>query len=411
MNRPYFWVTRNCTFQNALVAGLLLTLAVFLGVLFFEWIEAKVSEHLGLVEKSDILKFVGIAMGGILVALQALASHRRARAMEDRVASTERGQHQERMKNAIEHLGHKSDSVRLGGAYELFHLAKDAEPVGNDIQLQQTVMDILCSHIRKTTGKSKYREKYGSKPSEEVQSILSLLFFQGYEVLGGHFINLKGSWLNGADLADVHLVGGELSQTHLQGANLAGAYLHDACFDRAQMQGAFLDNAQLHNVCFNCAQMQGADFNEAQLQAADFWCARMQGVNLASAQMQGAILDGAQLQGANLENTQLRGVRCEQDSFSSYSQRLMKAIGLESDVSTVMFAGGLGQEDVDSFVKCFSRDDADELREKLTRHIGKPASWALPKRSGAICGSYTKEEAERWIAEYDVAMEDFIMGI
>ena len=36
--------------------------------------------------------------------------------------TTEQGQRQERLKNAIEHLGHESASVRLGGAYELFHL-------------------------------------------------------------------------------------------------------------------------------------------------------------------------------------------------------------------------------------------------------------------------------------------------
>ena len=96
-------------------------------------------------EKYDTLKFLGIGMGGILLALQALASHRRAKAMEDAAnqqakatRNTEQGQRQERLKNAIEHLGHKSDSVRLGGAYELFHLAEDNQKVS------QTVLDILC---------------------------------------------------------------------------------------------------------------------------------------------------------------------------------------------------------------------------------------------------------------------------
>ena len=40
----------------------------------------------------------------------------------------------------------RSDSVRLGGAYELFHLAQDTE------ELRQTVLDILYAHIRRTTG-------------------------------------------------------------------------------------------------------------------------------------------------------------------------------------------------------------------------------------------------------------------
>ena len=103
--------------------------------------------------KFKALKFLGIGMGGILVALQALMSYKRAKAMEDTakaqadaVSKTEDGLRQERLKNAIEHLGHDSDSVRLGGAYELFHLAEDTK------ELRQTVLDILCAHIRQTTG-------------------------------------------------------------------------------------------------------------------------------------------------------------------------------------------------------------------------------------------------------------------
>ena len=73
--------------------------------------------------KYEALKFLGIGMGGVLVALQALMSYKRAKAMEDTaqaqadaVLKTEQGQQQERFRNAIEHLGHEKDSVRLGGA-------------------------------------------------------------------------------------------------------------------------------------------------------------------------------------------------------------------------------------------------------------------------------------------------------
>ena len=137
-----------------------------------------------------LLKFLGISMGGILIALQALMSYRRAKAMEETAESqakateeqakanqhTEEGQRQDRLKNAIEHLGHESDSVRLGGAYELSHLAKDTLGEDTEEKLRQTVLDILCAHIRRTTGETKYREAHKSEPSEEVQSLLTLLF-------------------------------------------------------------------------------------------------------------------------------------------------------------------------------------------------------------------------------------------
>ena len=49
---------------------------------------------------------------------------------------------------------------------------------------------------------------------------------------------------------------------------------------------------------------------------------------------------------------------------------------------------------------------ASELREELTPHIGKPKSNQLPQDSHAITGSYTKEDAEKWIAEYKKAMSE-----
>ena len=53
--------------------------------------------------------------------------------------------------------------MRLGGAYELFHLAQDTE------ELRQTVLDILCAHIRQTTDTAKIsiRKSYKLKSSED----------------------------------------------------------------------------------------------------------------------------------------------------------------------------------------------------------------------------------------------------
>ena len=212
-DRPMQWVKTN-PLLTILCSLLVVMLAVFMAVMFSKTFEVYIGQLLGLSEiwglskKNEILTFLGIGMGGILLALQAVIANRRAKALEDTAnaqakateeqakanENTERGQRQERLKNAIEHLGHDSDSVRLGGAYELFHLAQDTK------DLRQTVMDILCAHIRRTTGEIKYREDYSSKPSEEIQSLLTLLFVQRHEVFKGCRINLQGGWLNGADL-------------------------------------------------------------------------------------------------------------------------------------------------------------------------------------------------------------------
>ena len=192
-------------FQNTLI-GLLIGLVVIFAVVMFSDCSERIFNLLGTAKKEEskyaTLKFLGIGMGGILVALQALMSYKRAKAMEDTaqaqadaVLKTEQGQQQERSRNAIEHLGHGKDSVRLGGAYELFHLAEDTE------ELRQTVLDILCAHIRQTTGEYEYQEKHKvpedvedvSEPSEEVQSLLNLLFVQDHDVFKGLRADLRGS--------------------------------------------------------------------------------------------------------------------------------------------------------------------------------------------------------------------------
>ena len=378
---------------DRILAGLLAFLTgLFLVVMFSERVEDSIVHLLGVgvEKKSEALKFLGIGMGGILLALQALASHTRAKAMEEAAnaqakateeqaktnQNAEKGQRQERLKNAIEHLGHQSDSVRLGGAYELFHLAQDTK------DLRQTVLDILCAHVRRTTGESEYRKKHKSEPSEEVQSLLTLLFVQKHEVFKGLHIDLQGSWLNGADL----------NQAHLEKAVLNGAYL----------QGTRLLLAHLQETRLLGVHLQGAALWSAHLQGATLWGTHLQGAALEAARLQGANLWGTRLQGAYLKAARLQGV-ISQRALLPFEEQIRSQIGKESDLSGVIFAGGLSQEELESLVRGLSDEEAKGLREKLMPHVGKPASHQLPENSGAVTEAYSAEEAEEWIAEYKKA--------
>ena len=429
---------------SVILASLLVILVIltglFLAVMFCEIFEAWIFRLLGVSQKSEALKFLGIGMGGILLALQALASHTRAKAMEDTAnaqakateqqaaanQNVERGQRQERLKNAIEHLGHQSVSVRLGGAYELFHLAQDTE------DLRQTVLDILCAYIRRTTGENEYRKKHKSKPSEEVQSLLTLLFVQKHEVFKGLHINLQGSWLNGADLNQAHLEkavlnwaylqGTQLLLAHLQGTQLLLAHLQGADLWDAHLQGVYLVGTHLQGANLGAAHLQGANLGMAHLQGARLEYACLQEVNLGSAHLEGAYLGHARLQGARLEYAHLEGVNLgaahlqgadlekarlqgviSQRRLFPFEEQIRSQIGQENDLSGVIFAGGLNQEDLDSLVEGLSDEKARRLREKLMPHVGKPASHQLPENSGAVTGAYAEEEAEKWIAEYKKA--------
>ena len=399
------WV-RESPVRAILVAVLIVLLVVFMGVGFSDpasaW-SAWVYRFFGVKEgtenfriKFQILEFIGVGMGGVLLAIGATIAYRRAVAMEDAANAqakaadaqaqavaqqtvanegAENGRRQERLKNAIKHLGDKSASVRLGGAYELFHLAQDTEA------LCQTVMDILCAHIRQTTDDEDYQEEYRSKPSTEIQSLLSLLFVQEHEVFRGCEIHLRDSWLNGAFLRSARL----------QGAPLTGAWLQGAFVSKACLQGADLFEAHL----------QGAELSKTHLQGANLYDAQLQGAYLFEARLQGADLHGAQLQGVvDLTGARLQGATSERADKLSFVKRIRQNIGRESDLSKTTFAGGLSRKDVDSLVRNFPDEKVEWLRKKLEPHVGGSKSCGLPQHSGAIVGAYTKEEAERWIAEY-----------
>ena len=427
---------------SALIFLLFLLAVGFVVVMFFEpkWM----FERLGIPEKekNKALTFLGIGMGGILVALQAMMSYKRAKAMEDTAKAqadaanaqadaaqaqaranehTEQGLRQERLKNAIEHLGDERDSVRLGGAYELFHLAEDTK------DLRKTALDMLCLHIRQATGENGYQEKHESKPSEEVQSLLTLLFVQNHEVFKGLQINLQGSWLNGANLREARLARAVLSGTYLRGCDLHGAYLQGTDIHRADLSGGTLSGAYLRGADLHEAHLQGASLTWARLQGANLsgtylqgtrlYLAHLQGASLGGAHLQGAGLVGAhlqgadlyaaRLQGANLVGAHLQGVGGEYlIPLDSFGDHIRNQIGKETDLSSAIFAGGLSTGDIYSIIEDLSDEKANELREKLEPHIDQPISNELPEDSGAITGAYTKEEAEEWIAEYEKVMSE-----
>ena len=180
-------------------------------------------------------------------------------------------------------------------------------------------------------------------------------------------------------------------------------------FDSAQLQGAVLDMAQLQGAKLSEAYLQEAKLFVAQMQGTTLTGAQMQGATLTGAQMQGATLTGAQMQGATLTGAQMQGiVRDEWLAHVSFEDCIRNQVGKKTDfyLSKVIFSGGLSQGDVNSLVKDLSDEKANKLREKLTPHIDQPESNQLPENSDVSIDSYTKKDAEQWIAEYKKAMSE-----
>jgi len=102
------------------------------------------------VTRADALRTGGLA-GGAVLALHALWINDRRRRTEEARQETERGRAQldrdrvadERFAKAVELLGHDADQVRVGALHALAGLARSRPTY------TQTVLDVLCSYLRR----------------------------------------------------------------------------------------------------------------------------------------------------------------------------------------------------------------------------------------------------------------------
>lgn len=436
-----------------------------------------------------MLFFNGLALG-----LRAQGQDRIAEA-QHRTADTAAQTHEhEVFTKGIEQLGHKSASVRLGGAQTLSDLAREEE------SRRKSIMGILCAHIREVTTEGEYQQAHDRAPSAEVAATIKLLkrlcraedfasapegggldfrkaFLRGVELEGALLqkadfsgaqlqrSNLTGAQLQGAHLIETRLARANLADVLLSGAVLEGAKLQNTMAFDAQMQGADLKDAWLQGAWLNEAKLQGADLSGARLQGARLtgaelpgavlFRAKLQGAVLAKAQLQGAFLTEAQLQGASLQGVCLQGV-CFQgtlpdaihsrilaealllreeppenhyagpqlhgafDNWESvashgFAERLRERKGLETDLSTAIFSGGMTQDRVEGIERLFAELKGmkggvlpDEERERilsgLADHVDQEQGHEIP--DGVATGVLKAEEVEAIIREYEGAMRE-----
>ena len=139
---------------------------------------------LGTTDKKEAMYLLGLAIVFMASMCGLCIANRRAKAMEDAAQAqadaaqaqakaakaTESGNLQQRFKDAMENLGSTSESVRIGGAHTLFHMALEEKC------LRTSIADILCTYIRSKTQSCEYQKSYLKGPSTEIQSLMGLLF-------------------------------------------------------------------------------------------------------------------------------------------------------------------------------------------------------------------------------------------
>ncbi|HET6710095.1 hypothetical protein [Amycolatopsis sp.] len=176
--------------------------------------------------RSDALKTGGLA-GGAIVALYALWLNDRRRRVEERRQDIERQRHEleaqraeqdrervadERFAKAVELLGHTADQVRVGALHALAGLARSRP------DYTQTVLDVLCSYLRRPFEHARYSDPLKDGSPEEERELTVRLTAQRLitELLPGrddpgpaYDLDLTGAVLEYLDLSG-RLVGGLL---------------------------------------------------------------------------------------------------------------------------------------------------------------------------------------------------------
>ena len=311
--------------------------------------------------------------------------------------------------------------------------------------------------IKTITAKEEDRNEYEEKPSTTIQILLTLLFIDkeydiftvdqanyradlsGAYLVGSYLskarlqgINLSGAQLQEARLWGAQLQKADLKEAQLQGALLSGAHLQEAHLIDAKLQGALLSNAQLQKARLWEAQLQEADLSKAQLQGAFLTGAKLQGADLEKAQLQGAHLWGTQLQGADLKEAQLQGADLKEAQMQGADLREAKFQGAILQQAEMQGAymhqtelsddTGMHGSDLRG-VSSHEDEPPMKFQERIRSRKRKKAKLsgvvfngvvskgpnpdlaAFLKRSEAKTGSYTKEEADRWIKEYEKALD------
>ncbi len=318
-----------------LLRGIVIFLIPVIGVMLFSSVEFMFIRLTGANSKLELLKFMGWGMSGLIAIFGVIGLLQRAAALDAQNKISEKRHIHECFKAAIEHLDSNRISVRISAFYEFYRLAEI------ELDLRKTIFDILCAHLRKTTKHKDYKnileESEEIKPTEEMQSLLSILF----EPLGNNLIfgNMN------ANLEGVHLQGADMQNRNLRGANLQNANLQKAQISDADLQRANLNRAYLVEVNLFQAKLQEARLIKANLQGARMLLARLQEANLQNANLQNANFCMAHMQNANLHETNLQEARLVEANLQG--ARLVKA----------------------------NLQGADMLRAKITERTTMPHGW------------------------------------
>jgi hypothetical protein len=265
----------------------------------------KLSADKRLKAENDIRTTLIQTLGGAVILAGAYFTWRQ-------IQVTREGQNTDRFTSAIEHLGHSTADIRIGGIHALGRLAETSKPD------RAAIARILCAFIRGHSPVTNHHvdvagsslEETGNpsdddtkidhvaaspdedpQPPADVQAALEALGSFPEPKRIHKAVRTKG-----------------LGDADLRGASLTGNF-EGAEFTGSDLRGAYCIKVQMKDTMFRWAHLEEAAFHDADLRDAKFDSSD-RAID-SGAHLEGAFLYGADLRGARLVGSHLRGARAD----------------------------------------------------------------------------------------------------
>ncbi len=282
-----------------------------------------------------------------------------------------------RFAKGVELLGNSQESTRIGGIYTLFFLAKEFQS-----DYKECIFKILCSHITTITQDITYQKNHMDIPSNEIQTILNLLFKKTDHVylFADYSASLWNAHLNGANLSFAYLKkihlnhvsldkaimyhcdlqGAKIKYTNMRDSRLVHAnllqaeilYSHLNCTDlhKAQLDNATLQDTNLSHSLFketsmistrfvntnlSCASITDTELSYSSIVDSDFFATEIINTNLSKAHIQNVSLEESNIDKSDLTSTQF--IRCNLTNTNITSSKLKSTYFFKSNLQNITF--------------------------------------------------------------------------
>jgi len=207
----------------------------------------------------------------------------------------------ERLSSAIESLASEDVERRIGGIISLSGLLRRTSVD------YKAITGIVCSFIRTVTEPQDYRHTFRDRPRADVQAALNVIGDRRFTYRRGERfrLDLRESFLPGADFGNGNFRGAQFNGAQLSGARFSRAHLEYALFNDAKLDKASFLQADLRCVSFLGCPMPRAVFRRAVLKHANLTRTTLECCSFDGTSISRTTFGSAKLEGATFERARL----------------------------------------------------------------------------------------------------------